>query len=187
MTATVPRPAHRVDATRRQSACPMPPAPAASHGIPPSGAAPPPVRCPAHGIAAHDPAHCGLLPTRHGVHPVGNGTRACRIGGVAGTANPDTWAHRVASAGSAPRRSAMSAKDAAAVETFWCSYLYLLSTILIQIATQKNAREQNTHGRHYGPPPVALPAASGLAISPLSESQITIKTAPLLRPDTIPT
>ncbi|MFA7334883.1 MAG: hypothetical protein WC130_11415, partial [Kiritimatiellia bacterium] len=41
-----------------------------------------------------------------------------------------------------------------------------------QIATQKNAREQNTHGRHYGPPPVALPAASGLAISPLSESQI---------------
>ncbi|MFA7334451.1 MAG: hypothetical protein WC130_09200, partial [Kiritimatiellia bacterium] len=40
-----------------------------------------------------------------------------------------------------------------------------------QIATQKNAREQNTHGRHYGPPPVALPAAAGLAISPLSESQ----------------
>ncbi|MFA7335047.1 MAG: hypothetical protein WC130_12260, partial [Kiritimatiellia bacterium] len=65
--------------------------------------------------------------------------------------------------------------DAAAVETFWCSYLYLLSTILIQIATQKNAREQNTHGRHYGPSPVALPAASGLAISPLSESQSSNK------------
>ncbi|MFA7334420.1 MAG: hypothetical protein WC130_09045, partial [Kiritimatiellia bacterium] len=48
----------------------------------------------------------------------------------------------------------------------------------IQIATQKNAREQNTHGRHYGPPPVALPAAAGLAISPLSESQRALFSEP---------